>query len=47
MVADGAKWFRAKDETEIGPLLDKYWYDAKDCANEERAKLLDTSWRCT
>jgi 5-methylcytosine-specific restriction enzyme B len=39
-VVDGAKWFRAKVETEIGPLLDEYWYDARDCANEERAKLL-------
>jgi 5-methylcytosine-specific restriction protein B len=31
-IADGTAWFRAKIETEIGPLLDEYWYDAPDRA---------------
>ncbi len=33
-------WFRAKVETEIGPLLDEYWYDAPETARAARAKLL-------
>ena len=39
-VTDGRVWFRAKVETEIGPLLDEYWYDAPERAKEARAKLL-------
>ena len=39
-VVDGRGWFRAKVETEIGPLLDEYWYDAPERAREARAKLL-------
>jgi 5-methylcytosine-specific restriction enzyme B len=39
-VVDGRVWFRAKVETEIGPLLDEYWYDAPERAKEARAKLL-------
>jgi 5-methylcytosine-specific restriction protein B len=39
-VADGGEWFRAKVETEIGPLLDEYWYDAPERAKEARVKLL-------
>jgi len=31
---------RAKVETEIGPLLDEYWYDAPETAKAARAKLL-------
>jgi 5-methylcytosine-specific restriction protein B len=27
-------------ETEIGPLLDEYWYDAPEQAREARGKLL-------
>jgi len=34
-------WFRGVIETEIGPLLDEYWYDAPDKARAARAKLLD------
>jgi len=33
-------WFRARVETEIGPLLEEYWYDSQDKAKEARAKLL-------
>lgn len=39
-VPDGRMWFRARVETEIGPLLDEYWYDAPERAKEARAKLL-------
>ena len=39
-VLDGPAWFRSKVETEIGPLLDEYWYDAPDKAKAARAKLL-------
>ncbi len=31
-VSNGRAWFRAKIETEIGPLLDEYWYDARETA---------------
>jgi 5-methylcytosine-specific restriction protein B len=40
MVRDGPAWFRAKVDTEIGPLLDEYWYDAPETAKSARAKLL-------
>ena len=36
----GAAWFRAKVETEIGPLLDEYWYDAPETSKKARTKLL-------
>ncbi len=39
-IRDGQVWFRAKVETEIGPLLDEYWYDAPEKARKARAKLL-------
>jgi len=39
-VGDGAAWFRARVETEIGPLLDEYWYDSPERAKEARGKLL-------
>lgn len=39
-IIDGRAWFRAKVETEIGPLLDEYWYDTLETANAARAKLL-------
>jgi 5-methylcytosine-specific restriction protein B len=39
-IRDGRAWFRAKVETEIGPLLDEYWYDAPETAKAARAKLL-------
>jgi 5-methylcytosine-specific restriction enzyme B len=39
-VTDGGAWFRARVDTEIGPLLDEYWYDAPERAKEARAKLL-------
>jgi 5-methylcytosine-specific restriction protein B len=39
-ISDGREWFRAKVETEIGPLLDEYWYDAPATAKAAREKLL-------
>jgi 5-methylcytosine-specific restriction protein B len=39
-INDSRAWFRAKVETEIGPLLDEYWYDAPETAKAARAKLL-------
>jgi 5-methylcytosine-specific restriction enzyme B len=38
--ADGGKWFRQVVETEIGPLLEEYWYDAPDKAEQARKRLL-------
>ena len=39
-IVDGHAWYRAKVETEIGPLLDEYWYDTLETANAARKKLL-------
>jgi 5-methylcytosine-specific restriction protein B len=39
-IVDGAAWFRARVETQIGPLLDEYWYDSSERAKEARGKLL-------
>lgn len=39
-IHDGQIWFRARIETEIGPLLDEYWYDAPEKAKLARTKLL-------
>ena len=35
------EWFRQVVETEIGPLLDEYWFDAQKSAREAVAKLLE------
>jgi 5-methylcytosine-specific restriction enzyme B len=34
------KWFRQVVETEIGPLLDEYWFDTPDDAQQTCARLL-------
>jgi 5-methylcytosine-specific restriction protein B len=39
-VGDGPSWFRTKVESEIGPLLDEYWYDAPADAKNARAELI-------
>ena len=39
-IADPVTWFRQVVETEIGPLLDEYWFDQPGRANEEKDKLL-------
>ena len=42
-VEDGATrdWFRQVAETEIGPLLEEYWFDSPDKANEAVARLVE------
>ena len=37
---DTKEWFQQVVETEIGPLLDEYWFDAPDEARRARARLL-------
>jgi 5-methylcytosine-specific restriction protein B len=41
-VADGGtrEWFKQVVETEIGPLLDEYWFDAPEQAQKARDALL-------
>lgn len=39
-VTDALQWFREIVETEIGPLLEEYWFDAPDRAREATARLL-------
>ena len=39
-VRDPVAWFRAVVETEIGPLLEEYWFDRPERAREERERLL-------
>ncbi len=39
-ITDGQEWFRSRVETEIGPLLDEYWYDTPETARVARTKLL-------
>ena len=39
-VLDARAWFRQIVETEIGPLLDEYWFDELDKAQEARTMLL-------
>ncbi len=34
------EWFKQVIETEIGPLLDEYWFDAPDTAQKAREQLL-------
>ena len=37
---DTKKWFQQVVETEIGPLLDEYWFDAPDEAQKAIARLM-------
>ena len=39
-IPDARVWFRNIIATEIGPLLDEYWFDAPDRAREAKEKLL-------
>jgi len=39
-VADAEKWFRRIVETEIHPLLEEYWFDAPETADQWRDQLL-------
>jgi len=39
-VSDWSNWYRTVVETEIGPLLDEYWYDDPATARQNRAALV-------
>lgn len=39
-IDNAREWFRQVVETEIGPLLDEYWFDAIDKAREARKHLI-------
>lgn len=39
-ITDGVQWFTQVVETEIGPLLDEYWFDAPDRARSAKEDLL-------
>ena len=39
-IHDPVSWFRQVVETEIGPLLEEYWFDHAGKASEEKGKLL-------
>lgn len=40
-ISDGRAWFRQVVETEIGPLLEEYWFDNVEKMTAERARLLE------
>jgi 5-methylcytosine-specific restriction protein B len=41
VVSDAREWFRQVVDTEIGPLLDEYWFDAADRAEKAKVRLLE------
>lgn len=40
-IKDAREWFRQVVDTEIGPLLDEYWFDSLDKARKARERLLE------
>jgi 5-methylcytosine-specific restriction protein B len=40
-ISDAREWFKQVIETEIGPLLDEYWFDALDKARKARQRLTE------
>jgi 5-methylcytosine-specific restriction protein B len=40
-INDTRGWFMQVVETEIGPLLEEYWFDAMTKARAERQKLIE------
>ena len=40
-IIDAREWFRQVVDTEIGPLLDEYWFDALDKSQKARERLLE------
>jgi 5-methylcytosine-specific restriction protein B len=40
-IADAREWFRQVVDTEIGPLLDEYWFDALEKSQKAREHLLE------
>ncbi len=41
VISDGGKWFRQVVETEIGPLLDEYWFDSPATSKKAKERLLE------
>lgn len=41
VIQDAHEWFRQVVDTEIGPLLDEYWFDSSDKARTAKARLID------
>lgn len=40
-ISDAREWFKQVVETEIGPLLDEYWFDALDKAHKAQQRLTE------
>jgi 5-methylcytosine-specific restriction protein B len=40
-ISDAREWFKQVVETEIGPLLDEYWFDSLDKARKARQRLTE------
>jgi 5-methylcytosine-specific restriction enzyme B len=40
-ISDAREWFRQVVDTEIGPLLDEYWFDALEKSQKARVRLLE------
>lgn len=40
-ISDPRAWFRQVVDTEIGPLLEEYWFDNRDKARKAKERLLD------
>ncbi|KAA6232798.1 AAA family ATPase [Chlorobium phaeovibrioides] len=40
-ISDAREWFRQVVDTEIGPLLDEYWFDALEKSRKARERLLE------
>jgi 5-methylcytosine-specific restriction protein B len=40
-IEDGREWYRQVVGTEIGPLLDEYWFDQPEKSQKARARLLE------
>ncbi len=40
-IGDSRNWFRQVVETEIGPLLDEYWFDALERSQKAKERLLE------
>ena len=41
LISNAREWFRQVVETEIGPLLDEYWFDHLDKSRKARERLLE------
>ncbi len=40
-ISDAREWFKQVVETEIGPLLEEYWFDSRNDANTMKKKLIE------